>query len=203
MLNVFHSINRYVNLMINDDETNTQDTRIHLTDESKIALFTCFKKFEFPKGHILVRPNEICRHLYFIEKGAARIFYYKDDKDITDGFRGKQTLLVTIVSFIRQKPDRRGIELLDNSVLWAIEKKDLEVLCDKYPDVERLYRIVMSSAVIMGEQRVERMLFQSAQERYEDLIRTQKGIHDLLTLGMIASFLGITQETLSRIRAKL
>lgn len=202
MVNIFTAINRYINLMINDDETNTQDTRINLSDESKMALFSCFKRFEHPKGYILVKPNDVCKYLYFIEKGAARIFYYKDDKDITDGFRGKETLLLTMGSFIKQKPDKRGIELLDHSLLWGIENKDLEMLCEKYSDVEKLYRMVISSAVIMGEQRVERMLFQSAQERYEDLVKSQKRIHELLTLGMIASFLGITQETLSRIRAK-
>jgi CRP-like cAMP-binding protein len=188
--------------MINDDETNSQDTGIHLSDESKMALFYCFKKFEFPKGHILVKPNDICKHLYFIEKGSARIFYYKEGKDITDGFRGDETLLATMVSFIKKKPDKRGIELLEDSSLWAISNTDLEVLCDKHHDIERLYRIVMSSAVIMGQQRIDRMLFQSAQERYDDFIKTQKRASDLLTLGMIASFLGITQETLSRIRAK-
>lgn len=202
MINIFTGINRYINLMINDDEENIQDTGVHLSDESKIALFTCLKKFEFPKGHLLVKPNEVCKYLYFIEKGAARIFYYKDDKDITDGFRGSQTLLLTMGSFIKQKPDKRGIELLDNSILYAIDRNDLEILCNKYHEIEKLYRMVVSSAVIMGEQRIDRMLFQSAQERYEDLIKSHKGIHDLLTLGMIASFLGITQETLSRIRAK-
>jgi CRP-like cAMP-binding protein len=202
MVTIFTAINRYINLMINDDPANTSDTKINLTDESKIALFSCFKKLELPKGHILVKPNEVCKDLYFIEKGAARIYYYKEDKDITDGFRGDQTLLLSMVSFIKQKPDKRGIELLENSVLWAISNKDLEMLCDKHPDIERLYRMVISAAVIMGQQRVDRMLFQTAQERYEDLIKTQKRIHELLTLGMIASYLGITQETLSRIRAK-
>lgn len=202
MVNIFYAINRYVNLMINDDETNTEDTNINLTNDSKMALFSCFKRLDLPKGHILVRPNDICKDLYFIEKGSARIFYYKEAKDITDGFRGDETLLVSMVSFIKQKPDKRGIELLEDCSLWAISNKDLEMLCSKYHDIEKMYRMVISSVVIMGQQRVDRMLFQSAQERYDDFIRTQKRAGDLLTLGMIASFLGITQETLSRIRAK-
>ena len=202
MVNIFTAINRYVNLMINDDETNTSETNINLSNDSKIALFNCFKRLDFPKGHILVKPNDICKHLYFIEKGSARIFYYKEAKDITDGFRGEETLLLSMVSYIKQKPDKRGIELLEDATLWAISNKDLEILCDKHHDIERLYRMVISSVVIMGQQRMDRMLFQSAQERYDDFIRTQKRASDLLTLGMIASFLGITQETLSRIRSK-
>lgn len=202
MLNLLNAINRFVNLMINDDETNTANTNINLSNESIVKLLSAFKRYEFSKGHLLVKPNDICKEIYFIEKGAARIFYYKEDKDITDGFRGDQTLLLSTVSFIKQKPDKRGIELLEDSILWAISKKDLEAICDKHPDMERLFRQVISSAVIMAQNRIDLMLFQTAEERYADFIKTNKRAHELLTLGMIASFLGITQETLSRIRGK-
>lgn len=202
MIHLFDAINRFINLMINEDETNTMDTGIKLSNDSKMALFTCFKRLEFPKGHLLVKPNDVCRHIYFIEKGAARIFYYKDSKDITDGFRGDNTLLLSSMSFLKQKPDERGIELLDDCTLWAISAQDLEQLCERFPDIEHLYRMVVSSLVIMIQQRIDRMHFQTAQERYEDLLRTQKRVHNLLTLGMIASYLGISQETLSRIRSK-
>ncbi|MGX7668454.1 Crp/Fnr family transcriptional regulator [Flavobacterium pedocola] len=202
MLNILTAINRYVNLMINDDDTNTAETNINLSTDSIVALMNSFKRLNLPKGHLLVKPNDICRDIYFVEKGAARIFYYKDDKDVTDGFRGDETLLLSMVSFIKQKPDKRGIELLDDCILWSISKNELEAICDKHPDVERLFRMVMSSAVIMGQNRIDLMLFQTAEERYADFIRTNKRAHELLTLGMIASFLGITQETLSRIRAK-
>lgn len=201
MVDIFGAINRYINLMIYDDENNSK-TVINLSDESKMALSLCFKKMEFPKNHLLLKPFDTCKYIYFIETGAARIFYYKDGKDITDGFRGSETLLLSIVSFIKQKPDKRGIELLDDSVLWAIHSDDLEKLCTKYHDIENMYRMVMSSAVILDFQRIDRMTFQSAQERYEDLLRTQKRVLSLLSLGMIASFLGISQETLSRIRSK-
>jgi CRP-like cAMP-binding protein len=198
MLNIFNAINSYISSMIGEENTSP----VNLSLESMMAIFMKLKKEEFPKNTLLLKPNHTCQNIYFIEKGAARIFYYKDEKDITDGFRGEETLLLSIVSFIKQKPDKRGIELLDHCVLWKLNYKDLEELADQHPDIQYLYRMIMSSVLVMTQNRIDRMLFQTAEERYEDFIKSHPRANELLTLGMIASFLGITQETLSRIRSK-
>lgn len=198
MLNIFPAINSYISSMIDHED----HAPVSLSLEAMMAIFTKLQKEELPKNNLLVKPGHICEHIYFIEKGAARIFYYKDEKDVTDGFRGEETLLLSIISFIRQKPDKRGIELLDVCVLWKLSYKDLEELSTDFPDIQYLYRMIMSSVLIMTQNRIDRMLFQSAEERYEDFIKSHPRAAELLTLGMIASFLGITQETLSRIRSK-
>lgn len=198
MLNIFPAINSYISSMID----NKDYAPVSLSLDAMMAIFTKLQKEELPKNNLLVKPGHICEHIYFIEKGAARIFYYKDEKDVTDGFRGEETLLLSIISFIRQKPDKRGIELLDDCVLWKLSYKDLEELSSEFPDIQHLYRMIMSSVLIMTQNRIDRMLFQTAEERYEDFIKSHPRAAELLTLGMIASFLGITQETLSRIRSK-
>ncbi|MBO9690803.1 Crp/Fnr family transcriptional regulator [Chryseobacterium sp.] len=198
MLHIFTAINSYISSMLDNKDA----PPVSLSLEGMMAIFTKLQKEELPKNSILVKPGHICRHIYFIEKGAARIFYYKDEKDITDGFRGEGTLLLSIVSFIRQKPDKRGIELLDDCLLWKLSYDDLEELSEKFPDIQYLYRMIMSSVLIMTQNRVDRMLFQTAEERYDDFIKSHPRAAELLTLGMIASFLGITQETLSRIRSR-
>lgn len=198
MLNIFKAINRDIDLIINENE----GSRIKASDESIMAVFAKIKKEEFHKNSILLKPDTICEHIYFIEKGAARIFYHKEHKDITDGFKGEKTLLASIVSFIQQKPDKRGIELLEDSVLWKLSYKDLEDLTRTFPDLQYLYRMIMSSLLISTQNRIDKMLFQTAEERYLDFVKSYPRANELLTLGMVASFLGITQETLSRIRAK-
>ncbi|MDR3022969.1 Crp/Fnr family transcriptional regulator [Chryseobacterium sp.] len=198
MLHIFTAINSYISSILDNKDT----PPVSLSLEGMMAIFTKLHKEELPKNNILVKPGHICRHIYFIEKGAARIFYYKDEKDVTDGFRGEETLLLSIISFIRQKPDKRGIELLDDCVLWKLSYDDLEELSEKFPDIQYLYRMIMSSVLIMTQNRIDRMLFQTAEERYDDFIKSHPRAAELLTLGMIASFLGITQETLSRIRSK-
>ncbi|MGG7437760.1 Crp/Fnr family transcriptional regulator [Chryseobacterium arthrosphaerae] len=198
MLHIFTAINSYVSSMLDNKDI----PPVSLSLEGMMAIFTKLQKEELSKNTILVKPGHTCQHIYFIEKGAARIFYYKEEKDITDGFRGEETLLLSIISFIRQKPDKRGIELLDDCVLWKLSYDDLEELSEQFPDIQYLYRMIMSSVLIMTQNRIDRMLFQSAEERYDDFIKSHPRAAELLTLGMIASFLGITQETLSRIRSK-
>ncbi|ASK29361.1 cyclic nucleotide-binding protein [Chryseobacterium sp. T16E-39] len=198
MLNIFTAINSYISSMIDEKD----QSPVNLSLESMMAVFMKLQREELPKNTLLVKPGQVCEHIYFVEKGAARIFYYKDEKDVTDGFRGDETLLLSIISFIRQKPDKRGIELLDECVLWKLSYKDLEELSHNHPDIQYLYRMIMSSVLIMTQNRIDRMLFQTAEERYDDFVKSHPRANELLTLGMIASFLGITQETLSRIRAK-
>lgn len=198
MLNIFPAINSYISSMLDNENI----PPVSLSLDAMMAIFTKLQKEELPKNNILVKPGHVCEHIYFIEKGAARIFYYKDEKDVTDGFRGEETLLLSIISFIRQKPDKRGIELLDDCVLWKLGYQDLEELSAEFPEIQYLYRMIMSSVLIMTQNRIDRMLFQTAEERYDDFIKSHPRAAELLTLGMIASFLGITQETLSRIRSK-
>ncbi|ASK31428.1 cyclic nucleotide-binding protein [Chryseobacterium sp. T16E-39] len=198
MLNIFNAIHRDINLMIDESKMNTVKPSL----ESMMAVFAKITKDELPRNSILVKPESVSEYIYFIEKGAARVFYYKDEKDITDGFKGEKTLVASVFSFIRQKPDKRGIELLEDSVLWKMNYKDLEELTGKFPDLQYLYRMIMSSLLITTQNRLDRMLFQTAEERYSDFVKSHPRANELLTLGMIASFLGITQETLSRIRSK-
>lgn len=198
MLNIFNAIKRDINLMIDENDGSS----VKPSMESMMAVFGKITKEELPRNTILVKPDTVGEYIYFIEKGAARVFYYKEDKDITDGFKGEKTLLASVISFIRQKPDKRGIELLEDSVLWKLGYKDLEKLTTQFPDLQYLYRMIMSSLLITTQNRLDRMLFQTAEERYLDFVKSHPRANELLTLGMIASYLGITQETLSRIRGK-
>src|SRR5882757_2282248 len=91
-----------------------------LSDDSKVALSFVLKRMEFPKGHILVKQNSVCQYIYFIEKGLTRTFYYKNDKDVTDWLSAENMFACSIISFLTRLPDRRGIQLLEDAVLWAV-----------------------------------------------------------------------------------
>lgn len=198
MLNIFNAIMRDINLMLEENA----ESPLQPSVESMMAVFKNITKEELSKNTILVKPGTLSEYIYFIEKGSARVFYYKDSKDITDGFKGEKTLVASVFSFICQKPDKRGIELLENSILWKMNYKDLEELTRQFPDLQYLYRMIMSGLLITTQNRLDRMLFQTAEERYLDFIQSHPRANELLTLGMIASYLGITKETLSRIRSK-
>lgn len=174
-----------------------------LSNESKTAMSLVLKRLELPKGHTLLRPGAVCYHFYFIEQGLTRTWYIKDGKDITDWLSAENSFAVSIVSFLTGLPDIRGIELLEPSTLWAISRNDLENLYTHHHDIERLGRLLISAGVIQMQQRFDDLHFATALQRYRKLMDTHPTFINRVPLGMIASYLGITQETLSRIRSQL
>ncbi|GGA85803.1 Crp/Fnr family transcriptional regulator [Puia dinghuensis] len=173
-----------------------------LSDESQDALAAVVRRMDLPKGNRLLRPGAVCHYLYFIEKGLTRTWYLKDGKDVTDWISAEGSFAVSIISFLTRQPDRRGIELLEDSTFQAIAYTDLENLYRQYHDIDRLGRLLLSHGIIQLQQRFDDLHFATAQQRYQQLITTNPSLVNRVPLGMIASFLGITQETLSRIRAQ-
>ena len=176
---------------------------IHLSAESKEAFKSAVKKLELPKGHILVKEDTVCNHLYFVESGLTRTYYFKDGKDITDWISAENSFACSIVSFITRKPDRRIIELLESSVLFAISYDKLEELYSRFHEIERLGRLLLSSGMVQMEQKFDDQHFETAAQRYQTLMKNNPSLILRVPLGMVASYLGITQETLSRIRSQV
>lgn len=174
-----------------------------LTPTGREALASIIKNIEMPKGYVLVRPDSICNHIYFIEKGLTRTFYIKDGKDVTDWISAENSFACSIVSFLTRKPDIRGIELLEPSSLFAFQYDKLEHLYKQYHEIERLGRQLVSLGVIQMQQRFDDLHFSTATQRYQTLLEINPSFIQRVPLGMIASYLGITQETLSRIRSQL
>lgn len=175
---------------------------VRLGEESREALAAVLQPLELPKGHSLLRPGGICQHFYFIEKGLTRTYYFKDGKDVTDWISTEGTIAVSIISFLTHQPDIRGIELLEPSSLFSVSFSGLESLYSRFHEIERLGRLLMSAGLIQLQQRFDDLHFATAHERYRKLIVSAPSLINRVPLGMIASYLGITQETLSRIRAQ-
>lgn len=96
-----------------------------------------------------------------------------------------------------------NIQLLEGSILWAISKETLTGLFNRYNEIDRLVRIVYEKYYIRLEERFVNAQFKTAGERYENLLQQTPHILERVPLGHIASYLGISQETLSRIRSRL
>jgi CRP-like cAMP-binding protein len=172
-----------------------------LSDESREALAAILISHQLPKGRTLIQPNTISDHMYFIEEGLTRTYYFKEGKDITDWLAAEGEFAGSVISFLTHQPDRRGVELLEPSTLVAIPYKALEELYDRHHEIERLGRLLVSFGLILVQQRFDDLHFASAKERYEKLLSRQPSFIQRVPLGIIASYLGITQETVSRIRA--
>jgi CRP-like cAMP-binding protein len=155
----------------------------------------------YEKGQVLVREGQYADQLYFILEGCARAYYLKGGKDISDWFAFEDHFICAIVGYFLQVPSPHYIELLEPSRLLVIGRDDMQALCDKHHDIERLGRLSATATMLQLQRRVVSLQFESAQQRLENLLQIHPQIAQRVPLHHIASFLGITPETLSRVRA--
>ncbi len=123
--------------------------------------------------------------------------------DITDSFSFENEIVVRVESLFTGAPSRKGIQALEEVEIIAIDAVKLFQLYDTYPAVERLFRKIFESEYIATVKRIESIQFHSAEERYLQLLNESKQMIQRVPLKFIASYLGITQVSLSRIRAKV
>ncbi len=175
----------------------------HLSKEAYEALAACFEEKVFAKNDHLLREGKVCRHLYFLKQGALRGYYNADGKDITHWFAFENDFVTSFHSFITEQPAVEHIQFMEGSILYAISKEKLNNLFNQYQEIERLVRIVYEKYYIRLEERYVNAQFKTAAELYHNLLRQSSHIIERVPLGYISSYLGITQETLSRIRKQL
>lgn len=173
-----------------------------LSSEAENALQNCFTKIILNKNEFLLTQGNVCRHLYFLEKGALRGFYNLDGKEITHWFGFERDFVTSFHSFITGEAAVENIQLIESCTLWAIAKERLTELLNRHHDIERLVRIAYEKYYIRLEERFVNAQFKSAKELYEELMQQSPHILERVPLGFIASYLGISQETLSRIRSR-
>lgn len=161
------------------------------------------KEINVPKNTILVNHKERCRNLFFIKKGLVRGYYYDGGKEITNWFAQQEEFATSFYSFITNEPSSESIEALEDCELIQISHTDLQDLYKKFPETERIGRIITENYYIKLEERFLNIQFRTAKERYQNLLSKNPGLLQRASLGQIATYLGITQETLSRIRAEL
>ena len=176
---------------------------VKISPKSRSALLSVMQKNHYAKGHVLVPLGGICRYVYYIEKGLSRTFYIKDGKDITEKFCTENSFTCSMPASITNVPDNRQIELLEPSIIWSMPYTELEKLYDDYHDIERMGRFVVTNELIHMHQRLSDLQFRSAEERYNNLLQKNPDLLQRVSLGLISSYLGITQETLSRIRSRV
>ena len=171
----------------------------HLKNELEGRIIFCV----FKKGQLVHNADTICTKSYFIQKGLLRTYFIKDGKEITEYFSAENEWVNSPRSFMQQKPDIYYIDTLERTECFSLNVKDLVFLFDNFPEMERYARLSMGTVFGHYMDRITSMRFTSAKEKYLHFCETYSDIHNRIPLGMISSYLGITQETLSRIRAEL
>ncbi|BDS10403.1 Crp/Fnr family transcriptional regulator [Aureispira anguillae] len=178
------------------------DTIYKISPKAKQALLQIINEKQFAKNELVQPPDSSCRTVYFVKSGSARIFYYKDGNDITEHFAFANDIIVRAESLFTGQTTVKGIETLSETVLLTIDANTLFQLYDVHHEIERLFRLIFEKEYVNTIRRIESLQFQTATERYLQLLKTTDLIQKI-QLKHIASYLGITQVSLSRIRATL
>ena len=154
------------------------------------------------KGHLLFRAGKLERNIYLISQGLARVYYHDGANEVTLCFGMDGDSLISLRSYIQRRPGYENIELLETSELYCLKIAELHQLYTLDVHIANWGRKLAEQELIKTEERLMSRQFKPAAERYHELVTNQPNLLQRVQLGYFASYLGISQVTLSRIRAE-
>lgn len=157
---------------------------------------------KIPKGTLLVKPGDACEYLYLVCKGVLRGYSMEGKRQITTWITAENELVTSIRSFDFQQPARENIEAIEDCTLVSIHYGDLHFLYETYLEMNVIARKVLEQYYRDAEERAFISRLTKATEKYRHFLINNRDLHNRIPLKYIASYLGITVETLSRVRAR-
>ena len=188
--------------------TNTRDIARELarrystmTHDELDVLESILVPIKYAKGEIALSEGEICKNLLYIDKGLMRQFYFKHGKEVTEHLAQDHTIVMCIESLFKEEPTKLQIEAIEPTVVYALPKADLERVAMHNVNIQILYRKILEESLIMSQVHADLVSFETAQDRYKKLCKLMPQVVLRAPLVYIASYLQMTPETLSRVRA--
>lgn len=158
------------------------------------------QEISIQKKELLSSCESKNQNIYVVEQGILRMFYNQDGKEMTTNFYTEGALLGNIDTIFKNIPTSLNIEAIESSRLYALDYNKLEELCETSLIVSNFTRKVLGVLMVEMVKRITTLQYMTAKQRYYHLLKEKPSIIQRAPLGMIASYLGISQETLSRIR---
>lgn len=177
---------------------------INITDEEFEYAKTLFLPKKLRKKRLLLQDGDVCIYTTFVEKGLLRSFTIdeKGNEHILQfGMQG--WWVADLYSFLTGEPSEYNIEALEDSELLLITKSSWDLLLDEVPAFERYFRILIQNNLIATQRRLMGTMSTTAEERYQKLLQDFPDITQSVPQHMIASYIGVTRETLSRLRSQM
>jgi len=177
-------------------------TRCYIGSELRSRLSQDFVKVERKAGDILVEQDRCAKKLYFVDKGLVHSYYYHDGKQVTSWFYTEEMFATSWHSFYMQHKGFEELSCIEDCTLYEISYDKYQQLIADFPSFGNFARLLAEEALTFLDYLSKSWSFLSAKEKYELLQTYFPKIEQRVKLGHIATFLGISQETLSRIRKK-
>lgn len=160
-------------------------------------------EIRLPKGHLLLRADKVETSVYFIKRGIARAFTFQNDNEITFWLGKEGETIISMRSYVENKKGYENIELLEECDLYELKTTNLQTLFDNDIHIANWGRKFAEKELVKTEERLISRQFQTASKRYKQLLTNTPDLLQRIQLCHIASYLGITQVSLSRIRAEI
>lgn len=174
----------------------------NISPETECEIHKKTRYIEKKKDDHLLKSGQTASSLFLLEKGIIRAYFIKNEKEINAWFGMENILIGSILPLYANKPSFENIQFLEDSEVYSISAEDLNDLYKTHPELNLIGRKVAEELCEILEERITSLHIESAEERYQSLIKMYPEILQRVSLGHIASHLGITQETLSRIRKR-
>jgi CRP-like cAMP-binding protein len=174
-----------------------------ISEEAAQELDSCLEIIEVPKRHMLLNDGKVCDYMYVVLSGLVRMYYVKDGEEVCSLFVEEKYLFNAPYSFYKRKPGYEFIETLEACTLARIHYDSLQNLYRSYPELNFIARVITESYFVKSEERLFLLRKQTAEERYNYFTARYPTLLQRVPLKYIASYLGLTIETLSRIRNKI
>lgn len=180
------------------------EKRVQLTDEEFDIIIKFFKPKKLRKKQFLLHEGEVCKNIGFVKSGCLR--------EYTIDNKGSEHIIQFAIedwwisdpnSFLSGLPSTYNIDALEDSEVLLLEKSARENLLDSCPKMERFFRILIEANFVATQRRISDSLSTTAEERYLKFIKTYPKLIEQVSQNHIASYLGITPQSLSRIRKEL
>lgn len=174
-----------------------------MTHDELDILESVLVPMKFAKGEIILGEGEVCGHIYYIEKGLVRQFYFKKGKDVTEHMAPEGEIIMCIESLFKEEPTHLQVEALEPVLIYALPKSKLEEVALHNVNIQILYRKILEESLINSQIHADLVRFETAQDRYKRLCKLSPQLALRAPLVYIASYLQMTPETLSRVRANI
>ena len=157
---------------------------------------------ELHKRDFLLKQGRISNYMYFIGKGLLRCFYLKDSAEVSSWFMKEGDLCISVESFYRQQKSYENIQAIEDCIVYFLEYKDLQYMYRTFPESNFVGRVLTENYYTISEQRSYSLRMQKAPDKYQYLMKNHSELIQRVPSKYLASYLGISEETLSRIRSK-